>query len=335
MTRTGSPALLYQAACLLSLHVFLSGCLDHRVEDEPGYSHRLWPQGREPRALEDNERLLATVVSSDGLGAPRMPLHTGFLAGEEVHYWDFGEAAGEVAPAWIFRRRLGDAGAEEESVGHPALVDTAPGDDDYGPLRALFVAYVTDRYRGQVIPSFSALEDAVELGLVEQPVPTGEVVAWPMARPGAELELHDGQVGEPTGVLYRGHLVPCFTLESFAPALGEVMRRFGNASAASAYTLRRQSESGTIDEPGSGMDLNGDGDMIDSNIVFTVGPGDMGYTGLVSLVDVTVKNTYMFGDAREADALFTRSESGLEAVLETVVEYTQSGTVLFRPILPP
>ena len=49
---------------------------------------------------------------------------------------------------------------------------------------------------------------------------------------------------------------------------------------------------------------------------------------------MTVINDYTFGDARDEQALFSRTEDGVVAVLDTVVEYGDTGTILFRPIFP-
>lgn len=312
----------------------LCACLGPRTTDEPGYSHRLWPEGHKGPKLKDDPRLSATVASGDGLASPMVGLRTAYLDGEPVSYWDFGQATGAASPVWIFRRWDGVDGGTGEPIGHLPLVDTAPGDDGYGPLRAVYLVFVTARYQGEVIPSYEALEDAIELGLVHEPVASGEIVAWPMTRAGAELELPNGDMARPDEVLYRGHRMPCFKLEEYVPPLGPLMLRFGKASAASGYGLRRQNQTQALDESAFGHDLNNDGDDLDSNLIFTTGPDGKGYTGLVEIVDVVVAADYAFGDVTSQDGLFVKTEAGDAAPTDAVIEYTGSGTTYFRPIVP-
>ena len=300
----------------------LAACLGPRVEDDPGYSHRLWSEGTKPMRLEDDERMSLSIADADGLPDSVMPRSTGFLAGETVHFWDFGEASTSAAPAWVFLRKGKDKDGPGEPFGHPALVDTAPGDDGYGPLRLIYAVYVTKAYRGEVIPSFAALEDAIELGLVEEPESTGEVVAWPIVRAGAELEVGDEELEAPDAVLYRDYLLPCFKLEAYGQVLGMPMLSRGRVKAAGGYMLRRHLESEAV----SGGELA-------TNLVFTSPLDSMSYTGMVELTEVTVPKDYVFGDVADEAQLFPIGENEEPLVSDMVLETVSAGDY-FMPLVP-
>lgn len=315
----------------LVLPVVLCACLDPRVGDDPGYSHRVLPASAKVPSVDDDVRASGVISSNDGLPADVVPISEAFLDGQPVSYWDFGAASNTVGPVWVLRKH---GSGRDEDVEHLPIVDTAPGDANYGPLRHVFAVYVTDAYAGELITSFEALEDATELGLVEEPEPTGEYVVWPVTRSGAAVELPAGQ-GEADEVYYQGKRVACLRLDKHGVTLGEIMVRRGRASANTGYVIRRQWETDALDEAVLEADLNGDGDMRDSNLIFSVGPAAAGrYTGLVSTTEVVVAGSYGFGDVTAPAGLFPPAEGGGKSPpADIVIEVIAQGDTLLRPIL--
>jgi hypothetical protein len=187
---------------------------------------------------------------------------------------------------------------------------------------------VTDAYRGERIASLSALEDALEIGLLEEPRPLNTFINCPMVL--ADTTIEDDGVTPPPPlelreIYYRGHVATCFallgpdgTVKSFP------LDERGMFQARSVYALRRQQESRVLDEMAWMNDLNGDGDKRDSNLIFTLSMMQPGYAALWKQVDVVVAPEYEFGAARAESDLFTREMLGLTAVTPPVIQYMDS-----------
>lgn len=292
MKHIASSSLLLVCACALC------ACLDRGDAERPGYSTSiLTPGERVPKAADD-EALAMRIMNNAGASGPLVPLQTAFVAGGEVLYWDFGTSTSSVEPVWILERRKGDG---TEPIDHPPLVDSLPGDDAYSPFRAVFTARVTGAYAGEQITSLAALEDAISIGLIEEPVATGSYVSWPVVPADFALERRDDEPLS-TRELYAGgvsaHYLP---IRDAAPFERSV-------AAGAAYALRRQHELETLDEPGRGADLNEDGDQLDSNLIFEAGVDDPMQTGLWMITELTVPSDYVFGAYRADSDLFTRDE---------------------------
>jgi hypothetical protein len=164
--------------------------LDPLVEDEPGASVHVLPAGTEVPYVGDDPELVHQIVVHDGLDdgdleeamgiiQPRV----GWAGGAEVRYWAWGNAPRTGSTAYV----LVDGGGAP--VDHPWLLDTMPGDPAYSPLRRLQHVVVTAAYDGEVIATLRALADALELGLIEPPVPTGTWVNAPVVAPGTRLDV--------------------------------------------------------------------------------------------------------------------------------------------------
>ena len=81
--------------------VFCVGCLDALVSDEPGYSRLVLPEGTKVPSADENADLNGRIDAYDGVDAPLVDLRTGFAAGEEVHYWDFGAVSPKPVPGFF------------------------------------------------------------------------------------------------------------------------------------------------------------------------------------------------------------------------------------------
>lgn len=309
-----------RSVCLLGL---LAGCLE-RADESPGYSVHVLPEGARIADSADDELLAMRIANNAGVRGPLVPLHTGFSAGAEVRYWDFGPSTSSVEPVWIFER-------DGEPVDHPPLVDSLPGDDAYTPFRAVYKVEVGDAYSGERITSLAALEDAIELELLREPEPTGLFVSWPIVPADVALERESA---EPLGTRelycsgYVAHYIPLTAIEDAQPFERSV-------SASTAYVLRLQQTDAALEEPGLGVDLNGDGDQLDSNVIFTSGRMGAGPSGLWTPVEITVASDYAFGAYRAATDLFAQTEMGdAVAVPGAFVAQSPGDEPLFRPLHP-
>jgi len=303
---------------VLMLVLLLPACLE-REDESPGYSLRVLPEGAAVPDSADDERLAMRIMNNAGASGPLIALHTGFVAGAEVQYWDFGPSTSSVEPVWIFQR-------DGEPIDHPPLVDSLPGDDAYTPFRAVFEVEVGDSYGGERITTLAALEDAIELGLIRDPEPTGLFVSWPIVPPDFALERAGS---DPLGTreLYcQGHVVhyiPLLTVEEARPFERSV-------SASTAYLLRLQQADAPLEEPALGSDLNEDGDQLDSNVIFA--GGEMS-SGLWMPVDIAVPSDYAFGAYRAETDLFGESEMGDPvAVPGAFVGQSAGEEPLYRPL---
>ena len=73
--------------------------------------------------------------------------------------------------------------------------------------------------------------------------------------------------------------------------------------------------------------------MKDSNLVFSVGAGEEGYTSIWQQVEVTVPSDYLWGRSQAESDLFVMEMWGLAAKPEAVVEYAPTEmTLLNLPI---
>jgi hypothetical protein len=326
--QSGSQRGLARAlACVLACSA--AACLDTRGREPVGYSPHVLPRSAVVRDVAKDEVLAKRIGMNDAVDA-LVPLRTGYVAGREVQYWDFGTASASAEPVWLFRKH--GANGMPETVDHPDLIDSVPGDMSYSPIRVPYVVYVTAAYRGERITSVQALEDAIDLGLLEEPESTEAAVNWPVVLADTRLELGADQAPlEPERAYYRGVVVA--QLKLGAEQEGFALQR-GSVSPASAYMLRRQNEADALEEGSTMSDFNADGDTADSNVVFSVDVTGEGYCSLWSQIDVIVAPDYAWGAVKDEAALFQQSEAGLVPIDGAFVTFAESDTLLNRPLRP-
>ncbi|MGE0546220.1 MAG: hypothetical protein AB7O24_12250 [Kofleriaceae bacterium] len=201
-----------------------AACIDPRVKDGgPQISNNLLEPGAEIPSIATDAELVAQIQINDGLddksladNAGVIKRSTGKAANATVMYWNFGAAkmSGSFAiasPLYVLADKIGD-GMYTPRTDHPKLTDSIPGDAGYSAIRRVLYVPVTDKYAGEVIPTTEALEDAILLGLVEEPVSAGTWVNMVVVPPGTKLEL--GGSAEPLAasqVIARGFMVDTFT----------------------------------------------------------------------------------------------------------------------------
>jgi hypothetical protein len=319
--------------------LFLGACLDSSRE-QGLYSSYILPANTTVPRLEDDPDAAKKLDANDGLGTMVM-LHTAYEAGGEVQYWDFGTlAAVSLKPMYIFRRRGDMATDLSQDANHPDLIDAIPGDTAYSPLRQIYVVYVTDAYAGERITSLRALEDAVDKGLVMSPHPTTYFVNCVVTLSTVQMQMSDdGTSVGPQDVYYHGQLVKQFCIGGLYSGVGAIaLNKDGSFTPDYAYLVRRENENQPLDETLLKTDLNSDGDLSDTNVIFTspVGRDMSTYSGIWRDYDVVVPRSFKLGDAKAESDLFDRNGNVL-ASKANVIGFTDTGMFLNRPIkyVPP
>jgi hypothetical protein len=197
-----------------------AGCrLDPLVDDTPGASGHLLGAGSIVPSAADSPEVANQITLNDGIDDKLLtingnivPRGTGQSGGDPVRYWSFGIATRAPAPLFRFYKRTASG---LELLSHPAMVESIPGERSYNPLHTINQVVVTDRYQGELITSGDALADAIDLGLVENPMPTGQFVVSPIVLPSVRLEISskvEVPPVPPQQVYGHGYLVGMFEL---------------------------------------------------------------------------------------------------------------------------
>lgn len=253
----------------LIVAISAAGCMGPLVSDEvldarppdapdapPPSSANILPPGTVVPSISTNAELITQIRINDGLNDATLMMNNGVVmrgtgksAGVLVRFWNFGPAAMEgttavVAPLYVLGR-LDGAGAFTPLPDHPPLIDTICGDIRYSAMRRVFNVPVTERYAGEVITTLAALSDAIDLGLLGEPVPDGTWMNMPVVLPGTTLDVGDPLVTPPVStkqVYGRGYLVDVFELGT---SLGRQPLRGGSVPVGQASGLQTGVATGT------------------------------------------------------------------------------------------
>jgi hypothetical protein len=316
--------------CLLSL----SACLDPPKTDSL-YSSYVLPATAIVPELEADEAAAKKLSLNASLGS-FIPLRTGYFNGVEVKYWDFGALpALTLKPMYIFRYHSeGEDGDLIQDETHPNLIDSIPGDMAYTPLRQIFVVdFNTRLYRGERITSIRALEDAVDMGLVSSPKPADFFTNCLVAPSSVQMQVtdDDGQMVGPEITYYRGKIVRQFCVGDLYSKVGAIAQMDGKFKPGSAYSIHRRSDEDVLDETLLDIDLNDDGDLLDTNTIFNDDVGTKTYSGIWKSIEVEVDRNWKLGGAKQESDLFERDGDILTAK-DKVLEFSDRGVFLNRPI---
>jgi hypothetical protein len=293
--------------------VFLvSGCLDPLVDDAPGYSWRVLPEGtRVPKAAADYE-LNHKIDQDDALEAGELAPSQGFAAGTPVRYWDLGAAKATIAPAYLLTRCDG-AGKPIEggALPHLLLVDSVPGDADYTPFRSLNMTCVRPTYAGELITSLEALSDAIDLGILDEPSAPQRWVNYPVVAAGVKFK---------TAVfpaLYRGAQIEHLSFMSHEGTFAFADKRI---KAANVYEVVR------------------DGSDAVERVVFAQalldahGKPNPRYAPAWRVVTVTIsEDADIEAFTREEDLVLVAEDGTLTAAREAVLSAMPTGSTVNRP----
>lgn len=193
----------------------------------------------------------------------------GFAEGRAIWYWNVdGTNSRLIAPTFDI---VGSDDALQFRV-----IDVIPGDPGYTPWWRIVRYRVTDRWNGEVFTSRAAIDAAAQAGLLEGPEETDEILNAPVSISIVAANDGDQVVNRAKAVWYRGlrtYWVP-FSQTIRVPTGVQQMNMLP------VYIFRRIQEATPLYEFGSGIDLNGDEVLDDSNNVFAADVDNEDYTPL-------------------------------------------------------
>lgn len=166
--------------------------------------------------IQFNDGLVdATLLANNGV----VVRGTGKSNGATVRFWHFGpfviDSFSVLAPAYIFGT-VDSGGVFTPLPDHLPMLDTLPGDLRYSAIRRVVNVPVTDAYAGEKITSLDALNEAIELGLVGEPLADNTWVNMPIVPPATKLEVGPGTATIPAKKVYaRGFLADAFEIGIF------------------------------------------------------------------------------------------------------------------------
>ncbi len=318
-----------------------TACLEPQVGDEVPVQGLVLPAGTELKSIYEYEDLSAQVAEHDGV-EDLIPMLSGFAGGQRVRFWDLGEAPKNAAP--IFKLYRGNLAVEDEwEFASPVnIIDSLPGDSNYTPFWSIFLFKVTDKYNDEVIASFAAIEEAIELGLLEpEPTQANAYSNCPVVHRdvrmmvGLDASGDDADGGEdgllaPTPIYYQGKMAAYFDF-SRAPIHGRraLVDGTNDVPVSHQFVLGRPGEP-PLSEIRRGVDITGDGDVFDSNDIFPDEIGTDTYTPLRRSWKLTVTDeAYSSIDTASDETMATfqssadlfSNESPLVAIPANVLAY--------------
>ncbi len=299
---------------------FQVGCLDPLTSDVVETSSEILPPGTVVPALD-----APTLAELDGVDE-LVILERAFSEGGSVRVWDFGPAPSFAAPLFALVER--DAQGELTRIDHNTIVAVVPGDPGYSPFWAVLMLEITDRYAGEILPSFAAVDQAISLGLVKPPVLQALAVNCPVVASDVRLDVGSGATLPPNATFYyEGHTVPYFDF-GLMPLVDRsaVPEQRG-------YQLRREGQE-PLSELVRNVDMTGDGDLNDTNDIYTQRPDVSTSSPLVRLVRVVVPEATSSIDVTRDETMATLTSATqlfAPAPQATVVGYEVTDELHNRP----
>jgi len=304
--------------------------------DAGGLVHLLPPGSPVPSIAADLE-LSNQVRIFDGLDDDDLAEAGGVLErqigkadGANLRYWSFGAIPmvdGRVvkAPAYLLVADDGE-GSVTPVAGHPILLDSIPGDLRYSAIRQIVHVPVTPLYRGEVVATVDALGEALALGLVEEPRPSGTWRNMPVVATGIRLDV--GGTAEPLAAgeaLARGYRVEVFELGWEQPLrnnqipIGQSSRLLSGVATGDPPALPTTPDPLPVFEYGIPPAMPTD---------------SFNYTPVTTEILVRLASGVAPADIDQDDDLFTRSGSGSITgyLVDTVASFAITTTTLNQPI---
>jgi hypothetical protein len=207
----------------------------------------------------------------------------GYADHRPLNYWNVDGANSDlIAPAYFV------VGADGAQVGRP-IIDVAPGEAGYTPWWRKTVVRVTEKYAGEAIWSRDAVEAAVQAGLLLEPQPTAEILSAPVTLQGTTVPLNDANDTATAGTIwYRGYRTH-WVVFSGGIELELTARKM---PVYPVYLLQRIDEAAPLYEFLSGVDMDGDDLLVNSNNIFAADLGKARYSPLWSAKLVRVRREY-------------------------------------------
>lgn len=262
----------------IAILVLHAGCLGPLASDVPVRGSAILAPGTTVPPLADDPTEHARLAEFDGVDG-MLRLQSAFAQGQPVKVWDFGPAPSFVAPLLMLVKKQPDGTFAR--VPHNTIIAASPGDPGYSPFWSIMFVEVTNNYAGEILPSFAAVDQAITEGLVLAPRAATFAVNCPAVAPEVRVAVGGGQSLPPNATFYyEGTTVPYFDFGPM-PAVGLAVPEQRR------YQLRREGQE-PLSEIARNVDMTADGDVDDTNDVFTARPGPATSSPLVRTVAVVV-----------------------------------------------
>lgn len=311
---------------------------DAATDAVPGSKYVL-PAGTSVPPIADAPELASQIRIFDGLSDSALAAAGGVLVrqsgkanGATVKFWSFGAARivdGFVSSSPLYVLADPDGAGGFTPRAHPFLLDSIPGDPGYSAIRRVIYVPVTPKYAGEILTSTAALEEALALGLVSEPVPAGTVRNMPVVAAGTKLEVSATLPAvAATEVYARGYRVELFPLGG---ALGIQPLRNGSPLGAQESRLLSGVTSGSPPVLPTGLDAQPVFQLGIPAVPPTTTPN---YSPIVTEIDVRLATgiapAAVLGDAQ----LFTRGSNGSISgyLTDNVATFTITATVSNKQI---
>ncbi len=316
-------------AGLAGLGALCAGCLGPQVSDELGAGAAdILPAGATVPSADDDPAENAVIAAHDQVDGV-VPRTSAFAAGAAAHTWDFGPTPEFAAP--VFELVRATAPGTFELVDHLPILEFLPDDPGYSPYGSIFYVEITPAYQGQLLTSTYALQEAAIEGLVLGPRAQLKGVDRPVVASDVRLEVGGGQPPlAPAGrAYYDGNVVRYFDF-------GEIALADAAHLPESAHYVLRRDGSEPLSEPIRHVDLDGDGDLEDTNDIFAAAPTAPGYAPRCRTITVAVptatasidtSHDEAVADLRDASQLFDP-----DPVAGTVVAFDTTDDVRNCPL---
>lgn len=303
-------------ASLVAACVGLAGCLGPLVDDDVPPLGLILPAGTQVESAHDDPEVDRQIADNDGVDGV-VALRSAFANGQPVRYWSFGTVPAIAAPIFVLVRP--DGNGEMQMLPHNTIVDTIPGDSGYSPYWAVWTVEVTEHYNDEILPSVAAIQEAQQLGLVKAPVRQEFAVNCPGVATDVTLDVGTGTPMAPTKRFYwKGKTVRYYDFGPMPLDSGVLVPE------QPIYVLRREG-SEPLSEPRRGVDITGDGDIADTNDLFSYAADHVDATPLCRTVQVAVPATYgsidTSGDENVADFMAATDLFNPDPVPGNVVAY--------------
>ncbi len=211
--------------------------------------------------------------------AKNVPLIVGLSRGQLAWYWFVGPTSNTVNPVYFFQYPNG-----QPVQGQAPIADVKPGDSAYTGFWEIKNITVPASYAANTIKSFDSLNRAQQAGLVTVS-DSNRVLNGPIVARNVKTEIVNGEPAI-TSVWYRSKLATMAIFETNLAGGSQV-------SVIPIWLIQREPDKYPLLEWVAGKDLNGDGDLIDSNDLIDQTPGQAGYSPLWQVQILHVKVNYL------------------------------------------
>lgn len=281
--------------------LFGFGCLDPLVSDDLD-PNRIFGDGNIP--FEEIPH-----VEADEAHAERAAFFVGETAylrgyadGRRVWYWNIGGPNTDfIVPMYIL------VDAEGNETGR-WIFDALPGDGGYSPWWRKFKVRTTASYAGEKIWSRAAIDLGVRQGILESPEETTEVYNFPIVSRFTRTAIQDGLTVGTSTAWYRNQRVSFveFTEVKQVPLGTTEFPKYP------VYLLQRINEASFIYEFATGVDIDGDGRLINSNNIFAGDVDSSRYSPLWYVAVARVPGDYVSVETSTAVELDRESDLWLD-----------------------